>query len=89
MPTLTARSIPSTFGQGFGIGEAECEALNSDAYKTSDLFSDKEKAVIAWAKAMTRNAARRDKAVWDELKRHCTDTEIVEISMACAMFNMI
>ncbi len=79
----------STFGQGFGIGEAECKALNSYAYKASDLFSDKEKAVIAWAEAMTRNAARRDKAVWEELKRHCTDGEIVEVSMACAMFNMI
>jgi alkylhydroperoxidase family enzyme len=79
----------STFGQGFGIGEAEYAALDSDAYKTSDLFTDKEKAVIAWAEAMTRNAARRDKTVWDELKRHCSDTEIVEVSMACAMFNMI
>ncbi len=79
----------STFGQGFGIGEAECAALDGDAYKTSPLFSDKEKAVIAWAEAMTRNTARTDKAVWGELKRHCTDAEIVEVSMACAMFNMI
>jgi hypothetical protein len=45
--------------------------------------------VVAWAEAMTRNTARQDKAVWEELKRHCTDVEIVEVSVACAMFNMI
>lgn len=27
--------------------------------------------------------------VWEELKRHCTDVEIVEVSLASAMFNMI
>ena len=45
--------------------------------------------MIAWAEAMTRNTAQRDEAVWGELKRHCTDVEIAEVSMACAMFNMI
>lgn len=79
----------SIYGQGLGINEEECAALDGDAYKRSPLFSDKEKAVIAWAEAMTNNTARPDKAVWEELKRHCTDVEIVEVSMASAMFNMI
>lgn len=79
----------SIYGQGLGIGEDECAALDGDAWRTSPLFTDKEKAVIAWAEAMTRNTARTDRAVWDALRRHCTDTEIVEASMACAMFNMI
>lgn len=79
----------SIFGQGLGIGAEECEALDGDTYKSSDLFTDKEKAVIAWAEAMTLNKAQSDKAVWEELKRHCSDVEIVEVSMACAMFNMI
>jgi alkylhydroperoxidase family enzyme len=79
----------SIYGEGLGIGTEECAALDGDGFKTSPLFSDKEKAVIAWAEAMTRNTARTDKAIWEELKRHCTDVEIVEVSMACAMFNMI
>ncbi len=79
----------SIYGKGLGIGEEECTALDGDAYKTSPLFTDKEKAVIAWAEAMTRNTAQQDKAVWEELKRQCTDVEIAEVSMACAMFNMI
>lgn len=79
----------SVFGQGIGVGPEECALLDSDAYKDSTLFSAKEKAVIAWAESMTRNTAQRDKEVWNELKRHCTDVEIVEVSVASAMFNMI
>lgn len=79
----------SVFGAGLGVGADECALLDSDAYKESALFTDKEKAVIAWAESMTRNTAQRDKAAWDALKRHCSDTEIVEVSVASAMFNMI
>lgn len=79
----------SVFGVGLGVGSDECALLDSDAYKESALFTDKEKAAIAWAESMTRNMAQRDKATWEELKRHCTDTEIVEVSVASAMFNMI
>jgi len=38
---------------------------------------------------MTRNTAKSDQAVWEDMRRLFTDAEIVEISMACAMFNMI
>ncbi len=35
----------SIFGQGLGISEEELEALQTDAYKTSALFDEREKAV--------------------------------------------
>jgi alkylhydroperoxidase family enzyme len=38
---------------------------------------------------MTLNTAKRDGAHWNDLRQLFTDTEIVEISMACALFNMI
>lgn len=38
---------------------------------------------------MTHNTAKHDAAVWNELRRLFNEAEIVEISMACAMFNMI
>src|SRR6266849_4251753 len=60
-----------------------------DVYKTSPLFNERERAAIAWSEAMTRNTAKSDKAVWENTRRSFTDVEIVEISMACAMFNMI
>jgi len=75
-------------GQALGLTEAEFEALQGD-YRGSPLFSDHEKAVLAWSEAMTLNTAKRDDAVWAELRRLFSDAEIVEVSLACAMFNMI
>jgi len=79
----------SIFGRGLGISDDEIAALEGDHYVSSPLFDEREKAVIAWAEAMTLNQAQRDKKVWENMKQNFTDTEIVEISMACAMFNMI
>ncbi|MEM7464814.1 MAG: carboxymuconolactone decarboxylase family protein [Pseudomonadota bacterium] len=79
----------SVFGQGLGMTEEELEALMDDSYKTSPLFDERDRAAIAWSEAMTKNAAQRDSEAWNNMKANFTDTEIVEISMACAMFNMI
>jgi len=49
----------------------------------------REKAAIAWSEAMTLNTAKYPGQAWDDMRRLFTDTEIVEISMAAAMFNMI
>jgi alkylhydroperoxidase family enzyme len=75
-------------GQALGLKAAEFDALQGD-YRASALFDEREKAVLAWSEAMTLNTAKRDDAVWNELRRYFTDAEIVEISLACAMFNMI
>ncbi|MBM3358249.1 MAG: hypothetical protein FJY54_11040 [Betaproteobacteria bacterium] len=75
-------------GQALGLKDAEFDALQAD-YRASALFDEREKAVIAWSEAMTLNTAKRDNAVWEELRRLLTDAEIVETSLACGMFNMI
>lgn len=75
-------------GQALGLKDEEFDALKGD-YRASPLFNDREKAVIAWSEAMTLNTAKRDNKVWEALRKEFNDAEIVEISMACAMFNMI
>lgn len=75
-------------GQALGLTDAEMEAIDGD-YRASDLFDAREKAVLAWSEAMTLNTAKRDDHVWNELRAHFNDQETVEISLACAMFNMI
>lgn len=82
-------SHTSIFGQGLGISEPELDAIMDGSYQTSPLFSERDRAVIAWSESMTNNTAQRDKHVWEAMKNLFSDTEIVEISMACAMFNMI
>lgn len=76
-------------GQALGLKDEEFDALRSDEYRDSPLFNEKEKAALAWAEAMTLNTAKRDNKVWDELKKHFSDAEIVEISLITGMFNMI
>lgn len=75
-------------GQALGLTKEEFSALQGD-YKASALFNDREKAALAWSEAMTLNTAKRDDAVWDDMRRLFSDAEIVEISLACGMFNMI
>ena len=75
-------------GQALGLKDAEFDALQGD-YRSSALFTEREKAVLAWSEAMTLNTAKRDQAVWEDLRRLFNEAEIVEISLACAMFNMI
>jgi alkylhydroperoxidase family enzyme len=74
-------------GQALGLTDTELEALQDD-YRSGTVFDAREKAVIAWAEAMTLNTAKRDDRVWNELRAQFNDAEIVEISLACAMFNM-
>ena len=75
-------------GQALGLKDEEFDALQGD-YRSSALLSEREKAVLAWSEAMTLNTAKRDQAVWEDLRRLFNEAEIVEISLACAMFNMI
>jgi alkylhydroperoxidase family enzyme len=75
-------------GQALGLTDAELEALQAN-YRDSTLFDERERAVLAWSEAMTLNTAKRDEAAWSEMHRLFSDAEIVEISLACAMFNMI
>lgn len=76
-------------GQALGLTDAEFDALRRDDYRTSALFGEREKAVLAWAEAMTLNTAKRDDVAWQEMRRLFSDAEIVEISLIVGMFNML
>ena len=67
-------------GQALGLKDEEFEALQGD-YRASALFDRREKAVLAWSEAMTLNTAKRDDAVWGELRSLFNDAEIVEIGV--------
>ena len=75
-------------GQALGLTDDEFDALQGD-YRGSALFTDREKAVLAWAEAMTLNTAKFDDKAWQDLRDRFSDAEIVELSLSAAMFNMI
>lgn len=82
-------SHTSLYGEALGLTTAELEELQSDAWKESASFSERDKAAIAWSEAMTQNTARQDAELWADMKRLFTESEIVEISMCCGLFNLL
>ena len=76
-------------GQALGLTDEEFNALRRDDYRSSPLLNEREKAAMWWAEAMTLNTAKSNDNVWDETRRLFSDAEIVEISLAAGMFNMI
>lgn len=57
-------------------------------YEISPLFSDRERAALAYAEAVTDSARRVDDALFAQLQRHFPDQEIVEMTALIAFQNM-
>ena len=65
-------------GQALGLKNEEFDALQGD-YRASPLFTEKEKAVLAWSEAMTHNTAKHDTAAWHELRRLFNEADGTQI----------
>lgn len=78
----------STLGRGLGFSDDKIEAITGD-YQNSELFTAAEKAAIAWAECLTKIDYQqgRGKAVKDELKKHFSEPQIIEITMVSGFFN--
>jgi alkylhydroperoxidase family enzyme len=68
-----------------GLTREECDALAD--WRESGLFSDAERAALAFTDAMTRDIAVPD-AVFAELARHFDEREIVELAILVGTYNM-
>jgi alkylhydroperoxidase family enzyme len=69
-----------------GVSEAECADLAD--WQASDLFSEAERAALAYTDAMTRDIDVPDD-VYDALARHFADErQIVELTVLIATYNM-
>ena len=66
----------------------QVELLDGDGWKKSDLFDDKEKAVIRWADAVTHLTAKQNEFAFDEIKKYFTNRQIVELTFICGMWNL-
>jgi alkylhydroperoxidase family enzyme len=68
-----------------GVTLEECDALAD--WRASKCFSERERAVLAYTDAMTRDITVPD-AVFAEVKRHFNDREIVELTVLIGSYNM-
>ena len=69
-----------------GLTPAQVEALAD--WQTSNRFSEKQRALLDYADAMTRVIDVPD-AVFDELRRHFTERQTVELTLLIGAYNML
>src|SRR5439155_2698110 len=69
-------------------GETEQRLYGLDAWRESPYYTDRERAALAWTEAVTRIAdTHADDAVYEAVRPHFTDKELVDLTWAVAAIN--
>ncbi len=84
VPYVLGQHVPK-LAEAEGMTMAECDALAD--WEKSDLFSDAERAALAYADAMTKQVKVPDE-IYDPLRDHYDDKTIVELSIIVGAYNM-
>jgi AhpD family alkylhydroperoxidase len=69
-----------------GLTPAQVEALAD--WRSSNLYSDKQRALLGYVDAMTHDIDVPDK-VFAEVRGHFTERQVVELSMLIGAYNML
>lgn len=69
-------------------GESEQRIFLLSAFREAPIYSERERAALAWAEAVTElgKDAVPD-AVFEEVRRHFTEAELVELTLAVGVIN--
>lgn len=77
--------IGSAIGRESGISEEQLRGLSR--YKESQAFSELEKLVMEYAEEMTRTPAEIPEALFDALREHFDEAQLVELTAVIALEN--
>lgn len=69
-----------------GLSEEQIEAI--PAWQTADCFSPVERAVLAWTDGLVYDGGRVADGVFDALRSHLDDEEILELTYITCMYEM-
>ncbi len=70
------------------IGETEQRLYSLDAWEESPYYSDRERAALAWAEAITRvSETHVPDEVYEEAKKHFSEKELADLTVAVAAIN--
>ena len=75
-------------GRALGLTQEQINSLEGDNWKNSDLFDDKEKAVIRWADEVSKLTAKNNDFAFNEMKKYFSDRQIVELTFICGMWHL-
>jgi len=71
------------------LGETEQRLYEVSAWWDAPFYSDRERAALAWTEAVTRIAESRvTDEVYEEAKKHFTDKELVNLTLAITQINV-
>jgi AhpD family alkylhydroperoxidase len=68
-------------------GETEQRIYALNAWRETPFFTDRERAALAWAEAVTRVSDGVPDPVFAEASRHFTEKELVDLTWAVAAIN--
>src|SRR6202012_3971402 len=72
--------------RGLGVSDEKIEALVS--WGVSDLFDEKERAVLAYTDCLAMQGGRVPEAVMDKLKSFLSAVEIMELTYITCLYDM-
>ena len=75
-------------GRALGLTQAQINMLEGDDWNESDLFDDKEKAVIRWADEVSKFRAKNNDFAFNEMKKYFSNRQIVELTFICGMWHL-
>lgn len=75
-------------GRALGLTQDQINLLEDDDWKDSNLFDDKEKAVIRWADEVSKLTAKNNDFAFGEMKKYFSDRQIVELTFICGMWHL-
>ncbi|MBX3707610.1 MAG: carboxymuconolactone decarboxylase family protein [Pseudomonadales bacterium] len=70
----------------FGVTDAQIAAIPE--WQISDQFDAKERAVLAWADALILQGGRASDALFEELHRHLSDEDVLELTYHTLGYNL-
>ena len=75
-------------GRALGLTQDQINLLEGDDWKDSNLFDDKEKAVIRWADEVSKFKAKNNDFTFNEMKKYFSNRQIVELTFICGMWHL-
>ncbi len=79
-------ALRSTKARDMGLTEEVIDAGSGD-YEDSEHFTEAEKVALRYADQMFLDSAKVDAAFYDELKKHYSEPEIMELGAFIALFH--
>ena len=79
----------TSLGKAAGITDEQIKAISQNNFSESPLFDKQEILALKWAEAITLNQAAKNNQLFNELKNNFTEKQVAEMTILCAMFNMI